>query len=109
MSEVSKAKFTKGDWVGLDNGKWADCGAWSVDNDEASRYSNVAVNVGGVTICLVVSDSWDDEEMEANAHLISAAPDMYQMLERFSKYFDEMCEGDVVDEIGNLLAKARGE
>lgn len=120
MSEASKAKFTKGSWVGFNNGKWADCGAWSVDNDEASSYSNVAVNVGDVTICLVVSDSWNDEEMESNAHLIAAAPDMYAEIERDINILNRVIEKveskedkylikSWIDRKAALLAKARGE
>lgn len=112
MTAENKEKFTQGTWVGFDNGKWADCGAWSVNNDEASSHSYVAVNVGDVTICLVVSDSWDDKEMEANAHLIAAAPEMYDLLNSID--FDD---GAIENALGvgfkesleALLAKARGE
>ncbi len=111
---MSKAKFTKGSWVGFNNGKWSDCGAWSVDNDEASSYSNVAVNVEDVTICLVVSDSWNDEEIEANAHLIAAAPDMYATLNEVRDFIASdincgPCGLGLVVIIDELLAKARGE
>ena len=109
---MSESKFTKGSWVGFNNGEWSDCGAWSVDNDEASSYSNVAVNVGNVTICLVVSDSLDDEEMEANAHLIAAAPEMYELLEDYVSFVERGdAEGfnQMFCVVKELLAKARGE
>lgn len=108
MSEASKAKFTKGPWIGFNNGKWADCGAWSVGNDEASSYSDVAVNAGDMTICLVVSDSWNDEEMESNAHLIAAAPDMYDVLSTIENDDGTIPEW-LWDKIQITLAKARGE
>lgn len=104
---MSEAKFTKGPWAGFNNGKWPDCGAWSVNNDYASTYSDVAVNVGNVTICLVVSDSWNDVEMEANAYLIAAAPEMYEMLKMLID--DDAVECDYIDDICFLLAKVRGE
>lgn len=110
---MSEAKFTKGDWIAFKDGKWSDCGSWSADNDEVSSYSNVAVNVGNVTICLVVSESWDDSEMEANAHLIAAAPKMYEMLEQLSNSIPTVCENHeqfcLRIEINDLLAEVRGE
>jgi len=51
-----------------------------------------------------------DEEWEANAHLIAAAPDMYAMLEDM---YETLCligdDGEETEEIKSLLAKARGE
>ena len=60
-------------------------------------------------------------ESEANAHLIAAAPDMYAMLERqkqglwnlidlniiLPQYRNET--KDLINDIENLLTKARGE
>lgn len=57
-----------------------------------------------------VLDTNDSQHLPKNSvSMANAAPKMYQMLERFSVYFNGMCEGDVVDEINNLLSEARGE
>lgn len=57
-----------------------------------------------------VLDANDSQHLPKNSvSMVKAAPRMYQMLERFSVYFNGMCEGDVVDEINNLLSEARGE
>jgi hypothetical protein len=107
---MSEHKFTKGEWSAFKDGKWSDCGNWSVDNYSASTHANVAVNVGDITICLVVSEGWDDTELEANAHLIAAAPEMYALLEKLVN--PDNCRKDIIHIIGNaesLLARARGE
>ncbi len=67
----------------------------------------------------------DRAESLANAHLIAAAPEMYQLLERFLPYSTFDCDGNeilhggdfnwnedddpMIDELKTLLAKARGE
>lgn len=92
MTTANKAKFTKGTWK---------------RNYHANGCQYVSAKVGLNGSYSIASTHGPDDV--ANAHLIAAAPDMYKMLERFSKYFEEMCEGEVTDEINNLLAKARGE
>lgn len=52
---------------------------------------------------------------EANAHLISAAPDMAEALEAFLEYYDELTYGNpvalslVTKKVKTSLAKAKGE
>lgn len=118
---MSKEKFTSGEWVTCVNGQWSDCGSWSVDNDDASTFGYVAVNVDNATICLVVSDRWDDTEMESNAHLIAAAPEMYKEILSDISWLEQMKSKFVIGSYEfrsiclrietktKLLAKARGE
>lgn len=94
MTEI-KEKFTKGDW-------------------ELDRFGTIKANgetllVSGVAIPCGYSSN---EEVEANTHLITAAPEMYNMLNLALSYMD----GDSIEdfayqykEIEKLLAKARGE
>ncbi len=89
-----ETKFTKGDWkssgyaVLSDGNKVAETGFSSVD--------------------------YDDEE-QANAHLIAAAPDMYSALDEVTKLRDgDMSQAvdwllDNTDDLIKLLKKATGE
>ena len=47
---------------------------------------------------------------EADARLIAAAPQLYALAERAMRWFaDNGCAGDLAWEIGETLAKARGD
>jgi len=94
-----KVKFTKGDW--------------SYVFEDSSVYG------GSELICETYSTG--DDELEANAHLIAAAPLMYKALERVKQGHLNLCELNIVpdryqkdvykivDEINELLKRARGE
>lgn len=106
-------KFTKGPWVGFDGKKFQNMGAWSAENDECGSHSAVAVtDANGAVLCLVVEEGIRDRFIDANAALIAAAPDMYEMLDKIS---DGLLEAGgigncaLAKEIEELLAKARGE
>ena len=58
--------------------------------------------VGGGNVCMV----WNCNDKERNAHLIAAAPDMYELLEEITNYAE--CSF-LEKQINELLAKARGE
>ena len=87
--------------VNFSNESWQ----WEHDNETACTIS--VFNFNGVEICRLQS--------ETNAHLIAAAPEMYEFIEMIAK-------GDGADiqalqymavtwvkNAGKLLAKARGE
>lgn len=84
-----KEKFTKGEW-------------------EFDRTIDRVVDASGDTIC-ATGDSWNSyKNSDANAALIAAAPEMYEMLESIAASM-ECFHGVDTDSIFNLLAKARGE
>ena len=91
-----ETKFTKGEWI--------------IKNNFQVGY-NVNFGDGFFTIadCQVFSEG------KANAHLIAAAPEMYEMLESLVEKIEEVIVGeghyfnDEGEKIKNLLAKARGE
>ena len=82
-------------------------GPWEVD----SSHVKTAVNVGNTHVAMV---NWgiNEEEHNANAHLIAAAPDMYEELTKVCNACNldflvpELCQGCGTKE---ALAKARGE
>jgi len=97
---MSETKFTKGEW-------------FAIVDDECCFIDNCEK---GLIADLEESDAPCDEA-EANAHLIAAAPDMYEMLESLSElmpFLDEQthpqieCDALKCD-IDKLLEKARGE
>lgn len=103
-----KEKFTKDEWV--------------VSTEPESEHYLITVDCGeSMSIPIITSalylSYYDTEEREANAHLIAAAPDMYEMLKRIERHITESNnEIELADsivcnshEINKLLAKAIGE
>lgn len=92
---MSEAKFTKGPWVVAMNSSFFDIG-----QKDAFGYNGI-----GERVCIGVT-----ADMEENAYLIAAAPEMYEMLE---KIHDSMAGngeyGEFFYDVKSLLAKARGE
>lgn len=97
---MSNERFTQGEWVVSDH------------RDEVSVCMGDAVDSPYEYNC---SDVWscesywsdDDETAIANAHLISAAPDMYRILKRIMQPYG--LEDLSHEEIEAALAKADGE
>lgn len=114
---MSETKFTPGPWIpagpsfGEPKMKYANSVIPDRDDDE---YTD--------DICEMPLLFYD-EEQEANAHLISAAPDMYAELEAAMNVFrfyqghhaakghsdKEQTNKQYADRIAKVLAKARGE
>lgn len=84
---MSELKSTPGPWVNV--GGWVDA------------------EKGGIICSLRAVDMKDEATSDANAHLIAAAPELYEMLERISAPFGREDVSD--EEIDAVLAKARGE
>lgn len=96
---MSEAKFTKGPWV-------KDYGM------TLGHIKSINDAHGGLTptVCMYSMRFINEKEMQANAHLIAAAPEMYALLEKLVN--PDNCKKDIIHIIGNaesLLAKARGE
>ena len=81
---MMKTKFTKGKWSPCEIGD----NVW-IDDEQGFSIAQV----------------YDCEGVTDNAHLIAAAPDMYELLERIGK--EEKVWS--IREIHELLAKARGD
>lgn len=121
-----EAKFTKGPWKAVEN----QIGGWTVNckgkSDDIDEYSPTVCDMWDVTY-----GACENKHQEPNAHLIAAAPEMYDLLESVSKELSFLIneannqrksqitsatenEPDYHDHetlylIGKLLAKARGE
>lgn len=99
---MSDTKFTKGPWGIIEN---------CVGSIEVV-FGNGSACRGDEYLSIYPTSSKNDfecihtgETAEANAHLIAAAPEMYEMLESIS---ENPSETNVIH-IKKLLAKARGE
>ena len=102
---MNKLNITSGEWKTKEaNGHFVDTDEWSVDNNNYCA-SWVGVKSGNKVLALVVSKS-DNGELEANAHLIAAAPELYDLLYDAGQLTDSET---LKSEIELLLAKARGE
>ena len=84
---------------------------WEIVTDRESDHYLLTVNCGGVMKIHIITFATDitfaeSVEIKANAHLIAAAPEMYEFIERLSDLDD--CQM-LKSESKQLLAKARGE
>ena len=94
---MSEAKFTSSEWV--------------VDVYPAGAQVDVVSECGRKTLHCnkrYFSENLTDEDL-ANAHLIAAAPEMYEMLEKIAKSTVHDKNYATAKPIFDLLAKARGE
>lgn len=107
-----ETKFTKGEWVAdirggccavYEKAREDDTPGMHDDDDRNIYYSRSGAKYNG--------RHWEmSEEAKANAHLIAAAPEMYEAL--YGLYYGAAITGDDsewVDDVGAILAKARGE
>jgi len=86
-------KFTKGDWIAFYPHEVLNEGLMSIETDD------------GKLICKAEVYKSTISEATANAHLIVAAPEMYEMLKSFLCLEGIIKTGKIIE----LLAKARGE
>lgn len=103
---MNERKWTPGPWSIV----WYDAG----DKDEwlycplingSEESDRAVVHWDGFKQKYWQSADGKQSEIEANAHLISAAPDLYEALEAMLKSVDGVSRGMAFD----ALAKARGE
>ena len=87
---MSEAKFTKGEWTAFGNFGYG----WGVEIG----------NKGGFQFHI------DMENQQENAHLIAAAPEMYDLLKEFRDFAERQgWKHALIIKADELLAKARGE
>lgn len=99
---MSETKFTPGPWVY--RSKTREIG--TVDKSDTQSY--------GMLLVVAYIDGFDHEEHEANAHLIAAAPDLYDALQNLLSRLANDADGhawfmDEQEASIIALAKARGE
>jgi len=100
-SELTKAGFTPG--------------PWRIHNNGADTAGEVAVvyctSAGYANICGARDREWSESANDANAHLIAAAPDLYEALENLIAWIDpnENYDEPQTNAAYAALAKARGE
>ena len=104
---MSETKFTKGEWIVY------------VESDDFGRqnYDEIVIGMASYNddpyghYCMhkvVIEDEETSEEAIANAHLIAAAPEMYDMLHSIENDVNQI-PPFLWDKIQDVLKKARGE
>lgn len=91
---MSNEKFTQGEWRVVPTGAH-----W---NNPELQNLQICYSDVGECVCDTVYE-------KADAHLISAAPDMYRALQKVMSYQGEHMEDWLYDECVAALAKADGE
>jgi hypothetical protein len=95
---MSEPKFTKGPWRVLDNTSYT---------DRPNHYQILTKDAG---LWVAYTECCDNEEEEANAALIAAAPEMYELLQDIATNYQCMPNPCGVEQrIEAVLKKARGE
>ena len=89
---MSKEKFTQGEWYPC-------CGDYNVAILDEKGFAKTIISYNCDASIV------DDDEINANQHLIAAAPDMYRMLKNIE---EDSSQVNVIT-IRRLLAKARGK
>ena len=101
---MDKIRFTAGEWKirEIKGDSWPD-NRISIGPEDDHKATAVAISPRYA----------EREQMLADAHLIAAAPELYEALCRASKWIDDCgAQGGVqaiLDDIEFVLAKARGE
>lgn len=87
---TTENKFSAAPWFGKlpETGKFDIQQNWSAENEDMPSTMSAPIMANGETIALVVCEiqNWDaeaaQEKLEANARMIAAAPEMYEMIKR---------------------------
>ena len=92
-------------------------GPWSVAKKR--KLTGAVIAEDGEVVCDPTGAGRYEDEAEANANLISAAPEMYALLGRLEDYFknrhiygygvEEKVSGDLLSEIKKVMKKVRGD
>jgi len=90
---MSEAEFTKGEWIVLDGAF-----VYALNDDGVNQFDLTIQGHG--------DKGASDNELQANAHLIAAAPELYDFIEDLSQNSEDVTQRE---EAKRLLAKARGE
>ena len=91
---------TPGPWIGVDpKTKKFRSSHWRVENDMASCTVSAPIKAGRNTVAIVVTDGFDGiDELQANARLIAAAPELLEAaksIDTFFVFFDSMTPPDI--------------
>ena len=88
---MSKGKFTKGPW-------------------RIDEFRDFASIMAGYTEICYIDDDLNCDKVRANARLIAAAPEMYELLAMLDNYYAVRGESNSMTKtISQVLKKARGE
>lgn len=85
-------------------------GPWEWVKSKNDNWASYDLSPGILTKDTPDGSPWGDEIDRANAHLIAAAPELYEACREASIMLKHInVTGSLIDQIDSALAKARGE
>jgi hypothetical protein len=106
----SPPQHTRGPWADKKDGKYLNS-EYQIERERGS-YTWFPIKSGRKTICLVVSNKFDDPEHKANGQLISAAPELLNALECLEIFMQDVMPEDASLDVWTqaraAIAKAKG-
>lgn len=108
------SKHTPGPWVAIKDGKYVTENPYNVDHEDEHDLTTAPVGGhDGQVVALVVMDDefrknrWDDTELDANARLIAAAPELLEALKAALEHsYIPHAKPWLLEQIESAIAKA---
>ena len=120
---MKKPKHTPGPWIAFDMGNGMRVTPASVEEDLIPHFSATQNEIAHLKPTAGREGPFDEElwaEQKANAHLIAAAPQMLELLNKIAELIEQDANGGqdydshvyasgILTEVERVLAKVRGE
>lgn len=89
---MSRPKHTPGPWTCRDGGSWWSTDDWGFPYHLVKNSDCIAIAAGDEVVAFSARafDGWDNDECDANAYLIAAAPELYDKASALAERLTEL-------------------